>query len=367
MKFSQVVGQKELGASLRRGVRDGRIPHAQLFLGGEGSGNLPLALAYAQYIGCANRTDDDSCGECGSCRKFSSLTHPDMHFSFPFPSNKADLATELYAEWREALISNPYLNYEMWMQTLDAANKQGNIPIKECHAILRNLSLRPFEAEFKILLMWMPEFLGSEGNVLLKAIEEPAQKTIFLLVAENTDKILTTILSRVQLVRVPPIDETSITNWLSEKKELGTEDAKRLAVMSAGNLLRADELAASSENHYLEPFRTWMGYCYQKKLPEAFQWAEEYAGKGREQIKGFFIYSLEILRAVLVHPIIGSKHGLSPKEEEFVANFSKVINSHGKAEQMYRWLNDAAYEIERNGNAKLVLGDISFKVAGLLK
>lgn len=367
MRFSEVVGQKELSARLRHGIRDGRVPHAQLFLGAEGSGNLALALAYAQYLGCPNRTDEDSCGECSSCRKYQTLTHPDIHFSFPFPSNKADVATDLYAEWRQAVTSDPYLNYEKWMQTLDAANKQGNIPIKECHAILKNLSLKPFEADYKILIMWMPEFLGAEGNVLLKVIEEPAQKTLFLLVAENTEKILTTILSRVQLVRVPPISEEGLTGWLSANKGLGPDDAKRLAVMSAGNLVRAGELAASDENQYLEPLRNWLAFCYQKKLPEAFQWAEEYSAKGREQLKGFFLYSLEVLRAVLVFPVVGDIHGLSVKEEEFVNRFSKILDSHAKVELMYKWFNDAAFEIERNGNAKLVLCDISFKMARLLK
>ncbi len=367
MKFAQVVGQKELAARLRRGIRSGRIPHAQLFLGEEGSGNLTLALAYAQYLVCENPTEEDSCGLCGSCRKFGSLTHPDVHFSFPFPSNKADVATELYAEFRAALIEDPYLNYEMWMTRLDAASKQGNIPIKECHAILRNLSLKPFEADYKILIMWLPEFLGAEGNVLLKAIEEPAQKTIFLLVAGNTEKVLTTILSRVQMVRVPPILNEELADWLIQSREMTPEDAMRVAVMAAGDLLKATELAANAENHYLEPFRNWMGHCYQKKLPEAFQWAEEYAGSGREQLKGFFVYCLEILRAVLVYPVLGEKNNLSSKEQEFVARFSKIIDTHTKAELMYKWLNDAAFEIERNGNPKLVLTDISFKVARLLK
>jgi DNA polymerase III subunit delta' len=367
MRFNQIVGQHDLASKLRIGVRNGRIPHAQLFLGSEGSGNLPLALAYAQYLLCDDRKEDDSCGVCGSCRKIETLTHPDVNFSFPFPSNKADVATELYPEWRAALLEDPYLNYESWMQKLDAASKQGNIPIKECHAILRNLSLKPFEADYKILIMWLPEFLGSEGNVLLKAIEEPSHKTIFLLVAENTEKLLTTILSRVQMVRVPPILAEDLAQWLISNRSLNEEDALRVSVMAAGDLLKASELAANSENHYLEPFRNWMGYCYQKKMPAAFQWVEDYSSNGREQLKGFFIYSLEILRAVLVYPVLGEKNNLSPKELEFVANFSKIINTQSKAESMYKWLNDAAYEIERNGNPKLILTDISFKLARLLK
>ncbi|MBS3914955.1 MAG: hypothetical protein KG003_10670 [Bacteroidetes bacterium] len=367
MKFSDVIGQQELAARLRKGVREGRIPHGQLFLGEEGSGNLALALAYCAYIQCTNRLEHDSCGECPSCRKHLGMVHPDMHYSFPFPSNKADVATELYPEWRKEIPAQPYLNYEMWMQALNSENKQGNIPIKECHAILKNLSLKPFESEYKILLMWLPEFLGNEGNVLLKLIEEPPENTLFLLVAQNQDKILTTILSRVQLTRIPPIQNTAIAERLMGFGKTGAEDATRIAMMSAGNYLRALELAGNEENAYLEPFRNWMGFCFQKKLDKAVNWADDYAGVGREQLKGFFLYCLEIVRAVMVFPYMPEKSGLSKEEGDFVANFSKIVNHHNKGEKMYNWFNEAAYEVERNGNAKIILTDLSFKLARLLK
>jgi DNA polymerase III subunit delta' len=180
MKFSELIGQKPLAARMRKAIRDGRVPHAQLFLGPEGSGNLAMALAYSQYAHCTQRTEEDSCGECSSCRKHQTMTHPDLHFSFPFPSNKADIASELYAEWRKAILEQPYQNYELWMQALESENKQGNIPIKECHAIIKSLSLKPFEGEYKILLMWLPEYLGSEGNVLLKLLEEPPPQNLWL-------------------------------------------------------------------------------------------------------------------------------------------------------------------------------------------
>lgn len=367
MRFADVIGQKALGDRMRKGIRSSRVPHAQMFLGGEGSGNLALALAYAAYIHCTNRSETDSCGECSSCRKHKGMIHPDMHFSFPFPSNKADVASELYPEWRKEVSANPYLNYELWMQALQSENKQGNIPIKECHAIIKSLSLKPFEGEYKILLMWMPEFLGTEGNVLLKLIEEPPQKTLFLLVAENTDKVLTTILSRVQLFRIPPVEDAFIAAKIGDMFQLGAEDSARIAMLSGGNFLKATELAGNSENRYLEPFRNWMGFCYKKRLAQALNWAEEYGGSGREQIKGFFVYSLEIIRAVLVHPHVGEAHGLSKDEAVFAANFSKIVKSHAEVELIYTWLNDAAYEIERNGNAKIILTDLSFKMARLLK
>lgn len=367
MKFSEIIGQKALAARMRKGIRSGRVPHAQMFLGDEGSGNLALALAYATYIHCSDRSEEDSCGVCSSCRKHQGMIHPDMHYSFPFPSNKADVASELYPEWRSEAGKNPYLNYEMWMQALQSENKQGNIPIRECHAIIKSLSLKPFEGEYKILLMWLPEFLGSEGNVLLKLIEEPPQKTLFLLVAGNTDKVLNTILSRVQLYRVPPVEDEAIAGKLQQLYQMNPEDSLRTARMSGGNFLRATELAENAENRYLEPFRNWMGYCYKKRMGQALAWSEEFGGSGREQIKGFFVYSLEILRAVLVHPYMGEAHGLSGEEAQFAANFSKIVSTHAQAELMYSWFNEAAYEIERNGNAKIILTDLSFKLARLLK
>lgn len=367
MKFSDIIGQAEVKERLIRSVQEGRIPHAQLFLGGEGNGNLALALAYAQLVQCTDRQMGDSCGACRSCLKHQSMMHPDMHYSFPFPSGKATVASELYPEWRKSCIENPYMNYEMWIHELGAENKQGNIPIKECHAILRSLSLKPFESEYKILIMWLPEYLGAEGNVLLKQLEEPPDHTLFLLVAQNTEKILTTILSRVQLVRIPPIAIDDLANRLSEKLGLAMEEANRVALLSGGDYLRAIELAENEQNQYLESFRNWMGFCYQKKLGQAVDWADGYASTGREQLKGFFLYSLEILRAVMLHPFTPDTAGLSSEEQEFVTKFSNVIKTHAQGELMYNWLNEAAYEIERNGNAKVILTDLSFKLARILK
>ena len=367
MMFSQVAVQSEVAARLSKSAKEGRSPHAQLFLGPEGSGNLALALAYAQYVHCQNPADDDSCGVCSSCKKHQSMMHPDMHFSFPFPSNQADVASELYPQWREACKKMPFMNYELWMKELDAENKQGNIPIKECRAIIKSLSLKPFEGGHKILLLWLPEFLGTEGNVLLKLIEEPPQDTLFLLVANNTEKILSTILSRTQLVRIPPIQPDAIADAMVKELQMSEDDARRIGLICGGNYLKAVELAQQTENAYLDDFRNWMGYCYQKNLPRALEWADEFAGNGREQLKGFFLYSITLLRAVMVFPYLKGNTGLSADEEAFAEKFSKVLDTHAKGELLFNWLNQATYEIERNGNPRLILTDLSFKVSRMLK
>lgn len=367
MKFSELTGQKEIGSRIRQAVNENRIPHAQLFAGAEGSGALALALAYCQYIHCENRNADDSCGECSSCRKHEGLIHPDLHFSFPFPSNLGDSASELYSQWRQAIKANPYLNYEMWMQNLQSENKQGNISRKECRAIIKSLSLKAFEGGYKIMLMWMPEYLGAEGNILLKIIEEPPENTLFLMVAEDSDSILTTILSRAQITRIPPVKDEFISAKLAEVFNLSADESNRIALMSSGNYLKATELATNAENKFLDPFRTWMGYCYLKKMPEAINWSQEFGSQGREQLKGFFLYCLEITRAALVNPFLPGKTGLSAEEETFISKFSKILHSHAQAEIMYNLLNDAAYEVERNGNAKMIFTDLSFKLARILK
>lgn len=367
MQFKDVIGQDDVKNRLLHGVKNNRIPHAQLFSGGEGSGALALALAYMQFLTCENPSDTDSCGECPSCRKMHGMVHPDVHFTFPFPSSAADVCSDIYAEFRKAVIENPYLNYAQWMRTLEAENKQGNIPVTECAAILKSLSLKPFEGGLKMLLMWYPEYLGNTGNMLLKTIEEPAQKTLILLVAEQPEQVLGTILSRTQLVRVPPIEDAALQHAMMERFQLAETDAQRIAFMSQGDFLRAQELYNNEENEYLEPLRTWLGHCYKKNVTEAIRWGDVYAGKGREQIKGFLIYTLEILRSVLVSSYLKERAGLSKSEAEFVNNFTNVLNSHAKIELLYKWINAAVYEVERNGQAKLIFADLSFKMARLLK
>jgi DNA polymerase-3 subunit delta' len=207
MQFKEIVGQRAIKQRLMNTVKENRVSHAQLFLGPEGSGSLALAVAYAQYLSCENKQPDDSCGECPSCRKYQKLMHPDLHFSYPFfAKHKDDNALTFIEQWREAFLTYPYLNLDIWRDYLEAENKQANINIAECHQIIKKLSLKPFESTYKILILWLPEYLDKEGNALLKIIEEPQPNTLFLLVAQNQDQILNTILSRTQLVKIPALE-----------------------------------------------------------------------------------------------------------------------------------------------------------------
>ncbi len=364
MQFKQIAGQAPLKAKLIGMANAERIPHAQLVLGQPGAGNLPLALAFAAYLLCKNPLPDDSCGVCDACRKMQSYTHPDLHFSFPFPSSAGDTCTDLYPLWRKALLSEPYLSYESWMRQLSAENKQGNIPILECRAMIRNLSMKAYESKYKILLLWLPEFLGKEGNVLLKFLEEPPPDTLFLLVCSQPDKLLGTIVSRTQSLRVPPIDEADLTEYLAEKMQISSEEASRFSMMSGGDLLKALELASNTESPYMEPFRQWMLHCYKKNLHLSAKWTEEISGKGREYIKGLLLYGIEIMRAITVMDFLGERNGLNNHEKEFVAKLGKLM-SPKKIYGIFESLDAAIYEVERNGNVKMIFTDLSFKISRL--
>ena len=230
MQFSEIIGQPEIKQQLAELVGHNRLSHALLFLGKEGSGALPLAVAFAQYLTCEKVTlkkttpslfgEDplaapiairtDSCGQCSSCTKAKQLVHPDIHFSYPTVTRKAGdkpIATNFITEWREFVLSNPYGNSFDWIENIkEKDNSQGNITANECADIIRKLSLKSFESEYKILFMWLPEYLGNEGNKLLKLIEEPPPNTLFILVAENESLVLPTIVSRCQLIRIPPLE-----------------------------------------------------------------------------------------------------------------------------------------------------------------
>src|SRR5690606_17136804 len=210
-------------------VKENRVSHAQLFLGSSGSGSLALAIAFAQYISCTNKTEEDSCGECSSCTKFQKLAHPDLHFAFPVASNKRvkdkPTSKDYIKEWREALMHSPYLNLNDWYQKIEIENKQGSISVHESADIIKALSYKTYESEYKTLIIWMPEKMNaSTANKLLKQIEEPEQKTLILLVAEDEEQIISTVRSRTQLVKVPLLDQESIGNYLIREYGLQQEE-----------------------------------------------------------------------------------------------------------------------------------------------
>lgn len=368
MQFSEIVGHEKTKQHLIKTVLENRVSHAQLFLGPEGCGNLALALAYAQFITCIDRRADDSCGECSSCRKYSKLIHPDLHFSYPFfAKHKEDTAVSFIAQWRKAFLQNPYLNLNEWRLQFDAENKQANINIAECHQIIRKLSLKPFESEYKVLIMWLPEYLDKEGNTLLKIIEEPTPKTVFILVAENQDQLLNTILSRTQLVKIPRLSDNAVKQYLVENKNVNEVRASQIAYLSEGNLQAALEHVNEAENDHFSLFSAWMRMTTAEKGSQMFDFVEQAAKLGRENQKQFLKYGISLLREVVMLLSGASTLVRLPAAElDFITKFSNFI-SIAQAQAVINQLEKAHYHIERNANPKILFLDVSLQFVTILK
>lgn len=376
MLFSEVIGHEELKKRLIQSVRESRVSHAQLFLGPEGSGKLPLALAYAQYINCTNRSETDSCGVCPSCRKFMSLTHPDLHFVFPTATNKGvkqNPESDLFiSEWREYLADcQYYADLSDWFNKLDIENKQGVINVRDAVTILRKLSFKAYESEYKIAIIWMADKLNVQcANKLLKLIEEPPEKTLFILIAENQEELLTTIRSRCMLVKVPKITMSEVQDALVQKFVCSTQEAYDAAALADGNWLLAQHFVKDKEDEklYANVFQKWMRYCFKGAVPELIDLvANDIKPLGREKQKEFLEYGLNIFHNSLLFNNNMSDDVLLPADEKnFTKNFAPFINMKN-VEQICCLFEESINQIERNGNASIIFTDNSFKITKLLR
>ncbi len=369
MQFKRIIGHQALKQQLVSTVKENRVSHAQLFLGPEGSGSLALAVAYAQYINCEDKQDDDSCGKCASCIKYEKLIHPDLHFSYPFFAKKADeTATTYMEEWRTAFLANPYLSLTHWRGQLEAENKQANINIAEAHDIIKKLSLKSFEAEYKVLIMWLPEYLDTQGNALLKLIEEPPAKTLFLLVAENQDKILNTIISRTQLVKVNKLSHDELTSYLIEEKQINSDRANEIAFIADGNIQEAIDQLAEEANAHFDLLIRWFRFIVTDSGLNIIQLCEEELSKlGRENQKIFLIYSINVLRQiVLMQNGASDMLFLKGQELDFVKKFAEITSLEQLTEAI-DLLEKTHYSVERNANPKILFLDLSLQLVLLFK
>jgi len=368
MQFSDIVGQREVKDHLIRTVHENRVSHAQLFLGPEGSGNFAIALAYAQFISCTARLGDDSCGICASCRKYTKLIHPDLHFSFPFfrGGEKEDSMPDL-EEWRDQVLTNPYFNLDEWRERLDAQNKQPNINKAECMNILHRLSLKPFESEYKTMIIWLPEYLKNEGNRLLKTLEEPAEKTLIILVAQNQDQLLNTIISRTQLVKIPALSQLEIREHLLRTKDISESKAAQTAYLSEGNLTAALHFLKEDDNDNFRMFSGWMRMTFADRGQSIFEFVEEASKIGRESQKNLLKYGISLIReCIMILSEASELVHLPAAELDFVTNFSKQLNL-AKAEAIVNEMDKAHYHIERNANPKILFLDVSLQFVKILK
>lgn len=370
MLFKEIIGQQLVKARLIRSVNEGRISHAQLFLGPQGSGSLAMAVAYAQYICCNNKREDDACGECLSCIKYNKLVHPDLHFVYPVALSKdTRTSSDVISEWRNAFLNNPYISLFNWFDQLNAENKQAVIGVEESGDILRKLSLTTYESEYKIMIIWQAEKMNqAAANKLLKILEEPPDKTLFLLICENEEQLLRTIVSRTQLIKINKLKDEELAHALVANNGLSPAEAEKIAHLTDGNYAEALSLIGENENasQNLASFQKLMRASLKFDPKAVMLWIDEIAAAGRERQKFFLNYALHIMRESLVlNYADASLLKLSAEEQDFVKKFSPFIHA-TNVERFIEELNLAHYHMERNANAKILFMDLAFKFNELL-
>jgi DNA polymerase-3 subunit delta' len=384
MLFSDVIGQQKLKKQLVDMVQHQRLSHAILFVGPEGAGALPLAVAFAQYIVSIPNSDVDSNGldlfgapepstpkvyspeeiaELPAYHRASQLMHPDLHFSFPSITEKPgakNLSSNHIEAWRDFINGYPYGNVFDWLQSIKAENKQGNISADECQEIIKKLSFKSFESAYKVLVMWMPEYLGKEGNKLLKLIEEPPANTIFLLVAASEEQVLPTILSRCQYIKVARLSKEEIEQALIQKGHLDPEKASQIAAISDGNYREALHLVQHSDSDYLSQIREWLNAILKGGPLAQLKWVEEMSKMGREPQKQFLKYFNHLLEQSIRIKVLGNELPLDPALKDFALRINKIAGV-GQLETIVQELDKAVYHIERNANPKMLFMALGIK------
>ena len=379
MHFSDIIGQEHLKNHLTKSADQGRIPHAQLFVGPEGSGTLATALAYAQYILCKNTNSENSGGNESCNLKFGHFTHPDLHFIYPTVTTtdvkSKPKSVDFLTDWREFLTINPYGSLFDWLNFLEAGNKQGEIRVDDAQEILRLLSLKSYEGGYKIAIIWMAEKMNiAASNKLLKLLEEPTDKTLFILIAESEEDIIQTILSRCQVLHFNALNENNIAEKLIVQFNIDEREAKKIAHQAQGNYNKA--LKSIHENDedvtFEQWFVDWVRAAFRAKgnasaINDLIRWSETIAGIGRETQKKFLNYCIEMFRqALLLNYQTTSLVYMEPKVAKFkLENFAPFVNGNN-IEAIFTELSDAIYHIERNGNAKIILTDLSIKLTRLI-
>lgn len=400
MQFKDVIGQQSVIGQLVNMVQQNRLSHALLFLSKEGSGALSLALAFAQYIVCTSAKASlptaqslfetsprpsplrgegdavDSCGSCPACIKADQLIHPDIHFSFPVITkkpNESPVSASYIREWREFVSGNPYGNVYDWLQFISAENKQGNITAKECEEINRILNLKSFESQYKILIMWMPEFLGKEGNKLLKLIEEPPAQTLFIFVATDENAVLPTILSRTQLVKIPYLTDQEIEEALT-RAEVNENKAKQIAGVCEGNYREALQMVQDAEENWQGMVREWLNTIIKTGPMAQVKWIDEISKLGREKQKQFLRYFIHLLHQALRIRIQATSFNqnlqltinIPEKDQDFAARLNKMCSLEAQ-EAIINELDKAAYYIERNAHAKMLFHALTIRLYHIIK
>ncbi|WP_417352926.1 ATP-binding protein [Flavobacterium alkalisoli] len=379
MLFSDILGQEHIKSHLTKSADSSRIPHAQLFIGAEGSGTLPMAIAYAQYILCSNTEGENNNGNAACNLKFQNFSHPDLHFVFPVATNgevkSHPVSANFLKYWREFITENPYGSLFDWCRKIDIQNKQGQIGVDEAHEIVKSLSLKSFEGGYKVMIIWMADKMNiATANKLLKLLEEPPQKTVFILIAESDDDILQTILSRCQILHFGGLSEQAIADALVSQQNLDPNEALKIVHQAQGNYNKALQLLNKDTggNPFEQWFVQWVRAAFRAKgnaaaIQDLIEWSEQISSIGREAQKQFLHFCIDMFRqALLLNYNAKELVFMEPSVEKFkLENFAPFVNGNN-INDIFKELSDAIYHIERNGNAKIILTDLSIKLTRLI-
>jgi DNA polymerase-3 subunit delta' len=370
--FSDLPGQEPTKTQLLDLFKSNKVPHALLLTGLEGCGHLQLALSFPGLLLCENPNETDSCKNCSSCKMFEKFQHPDLHFSFPIHLSKtehSEISDDQRASFIEILKDFKCLGKKTWYSKMGNENKQGVIGVKESQSILSKLNLKSFFGGRKILIMWIPELMNVQAaNKLLKLIEEPPQETYFIFISNDQSKILPTINSRFQNISVPKMIDTEVATFLKTNFQLDSSLAEKIAINSNGNLNKAicDHLESGSFELNRSLFVNWMRLCYSRNIADTIDWVNEFSKIGREQIKDFISYALEMYRQCILGNFKLSIKGLNESEESFLEKFKPFVN-HKNISEINSVMNEAYYHLERNANPKILMLDVSLQLYKLLR
>jgi DNA polymerase-3 subunit delta' len=371
MRFADIPGLREEKKRLIDFFESDKIHHALLFFGLEGSANLPLAISFASYINCEARTGQDSCGECSSCVKMKKLIHPDLHLIFPVaPSPKItkEVVSDKYVEsWRMCFLENPYMNVYDWFENYGIENKQPNISKDEARNIIRKLSLKPFESKYKINIIWLPEYMhNSTANALLKILEEPPGDTLFFLVSNNYQKLLKTILSRVQMFKVKRCEGDDIKSYLGKYNDVTEEEVNSAIYLSGSNINTAEKILRDSSSDNLEYLKDWLRNCYSENYLEINKKLDWFNDLSKIRKRAFLMYSFKMLREALVSKIDLSLVKISEEEKKFITNFRQTLDLES-LEDMVLLLDKYVRYLDRNANPKILFLDLSIKISNFFQ
>lgn len=372
MKFADIPGLSEIKKKLIQSVQSNKMAHAQLIAGKEGALNLPLALAYANYIQCTDRTPEDACGVCAACLKNQKFIHPDLHFVFPLSNIKNDkdadrFKAEITKSWRAFLSEQPFGKLDDWTNYYGGENKQALISREESRSIIKTLSLKSFESAYKVMIIWQPEYMhSSAANGILKILEEPPHNTFFLLVSNAADRLLPTIVSRTQLIQVPLLTDKDLSDYLQIEIDLKEADRRNILQLADGDLNLALRLTDREENINQDLFADWMRSCFKKSYGDLVRMAEEFHQLDKLNQRNMLYYSIGMMRESLLY-LAGSTtiNRAQGSELKFIQDFSKVLDVL-KIEKANHLMSDASYFLERNGSPKMIFLNLSLQLSKVL-